>query len=110
MQFDGSFNIERLPVGHSYLIYAEPLTGVATPDDFSGALDDLCTAATPSCITSGGEHEFQSAVPTLAAIALRGAMSRQNALARKSKTRLPGGTGAAQGYSGRKMGRFIASA
>jgi hypothetical protein len=58
VQFDGSFNIERLPVGHSYLIYAEPLTGVATPDDFSGALDDLCTAATPSCITPDVNTNF----------------------------------------------------
>lgn len=50
VQFDGSFDIERLPVGHNYLIYAEPLTGLATPGDFSGALDDLCSpSATPSC-------------------------------------------------------------
>jgi len=50
VQFDGSFDIERLPVGHNYLIYAEPLTGLATPGDFSGALDDLCSpSAAPSC-------------------------------------------------------------
>ncbi len=41
-QFDGSFDIERLPVGNSYWIYAEPLVGLAQPGDFSGALGDLC--------------------------------------------------------------------
>jgi hypothetical protein len=52
VQFDGSFDIERLPVGHNYLVYAEPLTGLAAPGDFSTALNDLCSAvALPSCVT-----------------------------------------------------------
>jgi hypothetical protein len=49
LRFDGSFDIERLPVEHSYMIYAEPLVGLATPGDFSDALNDLCG--------SGGEAE-----------------------------------------------------
>ncbi|MGA9732342.1 MAG: hypothetical protein WA274_08240 [Candidatus Acidiferrales bacterium] len=36
--FDGSFDIERLPVGHNYNLYAEPLVGLALPSDFSEAL------------------------------------------------------------------------
>jgi len=43
-QFDGAFDIERLPVGHSYMIYAEPLVGLAAPGDFSDALNDLCAS------------------------------------------------------------------
>jgi hypothetical protein len=41
-QFDGSFDIERLPVGHNYWIYAEPLVGLAQPGDFGGALGNVC--------------------------------------------------------------------
>jgi len=49
LKFDGSFDIERLPVGHSYLVYAEPLVGLAAPSDFSNALNDLCASAAPAC-------------------------------------------------------------
>jgi hypothetical protein len=51
-QFDGSFAIERLPVGHNYLIYAEPLVGVVTPGDFSVALGDLCSSGATSACTA----------------------------------------------------------
>jgi hypothetical protein len=44
VQFDGSFDIERLPVGHNYAIYAEPLVGLAVPGDFGIALGDLCSS------------------------------------------------------------------
>lgn len=59
MQFDGSFDIERLPIGHSYLIYVEPLVGLATPGDFSGGLDDLCSSslAVP-CTTPAANTNF----------------------------------------------------
>lgn len=50
-QFDGSFDFERLPGNYNYLICAEPLTGLAAPADFSGALSDLCGGATPTCTT-----------------------------------------------------------
>jgi hypothetical protein len=42
LQFDGSYDLERLPIGQSYLLYAEPLVGLAQPGDFSNALNDLC--------------------------------------------------------------------
>jgi hypothetical protein len=51
-QFDGSFDIERLPAGHNYLIYAEPLDGLAGPGDFSNALDDLCSSSTTAICTT----------------------------------------------------------
>jgi len=51
-QFDGSYAIERLPVGHNYIVYAEPLVGLAAPGDFSVALGDLCNSGgTSECDT-----------------------------------------------------------
>jgi matrixin len=41
-QFDGSYEIERLPVGHSYTVYAEPLNGVVDPSQISNATATLC--------------------------------------------------------------------
>jgi Matrixin len=52
LQFDGSYDIERLPVGHNYLIYAEPLVGLAAPGDFSDALNDLCASSSTSTWTT----------------------------------------------------------
>jgi hypothetical protein len=52
MRFDGAFDIERLPVGHSYTIYVEPLVGLATPGDFSSALNDLCASGSASTCTT----------------------------------------------------------
>ncbi|MGB9008907.1 MAG: hypothetical protein WCC18_09870, partial [Candidatus Acidiferrales bacterium] len=57
--FDGSFDIERLPVGRTYNLYAEPLVGLALPADFSDALADLCSAsATPPCQTPAVNTNF----------------------------------------------------
>ena len=59
LQFDGSFDIERLPVGHNYMIYAEPLVGLATPGDFSDALNDLCAPGSASpCTTPAVNTNF----------------------------------------------------
>jgi len=52
LRFDGSFDIERLPVGRNYIIYAEPLVGLATPGDFSDALNDLCASGFPMACTT----------------------------------------------------------
>jgi hypothetical protein len=41
-QFDGSYTIERLPVGHTYTVYAEPLDGVVAPAQISPAITSLC--------------------------------------------------------------------
>ncbi len=49
-QFDGSFDLERLPVGRSYNLYAEPLVGLALPGDFSDVIMGLCSSsAAPTC-------------------------------------------------------------
>jgi hypothetical protein len=59
LQFDGSYDIERLPVNHNYLVYAEPLTGLAAPADFSGALNDLCATSGPwACTTPPVDTNF----------------------------------------------------
>jgi hypothetical protein len=64
LQFDGSFDIERLPVGRNYLIYAEPLVGLALPSDFSDALNDLCaSAATSVCTTPAVDTNFNPRIP-----------------------------------------------
>jgi len=55
-RFDGSYDIERLPVGHNYKVYAEPLEGLVAPGDFGEALGDLCT--------SGGTTRNSSACTT----------------------------------------------
>lgn len=58
-RFDGSFDIERLPLGHDYNLYAEPLVGLALPADFSDALAGLCSAtAAPSCQTPAVNTNF----------------------------------------------------
>ena len=50
-QFDGSFDLERLPVGHSYNLYAEPLVGLALPGDFSNLFTGLCSSSVPPTCT-----------------------------------------------------------
>lgn len=58
-QFDGSYDIERLPVGHNYVLYVEPLDGLATPADFSNALDAVCVAGSGSpCVTPAVNASF----------------------------------------------------
>jgi hypothetical protein len=49
-QFDGSFDLERLPVGHRCNLYAEPLVGLALPGDFSNVFTGLCSSSVaPTC-------------------------------------------------------------
>jgi hypothetical protein len=45
-QFDGSFVIERLSLGHNYTIYAEPLNGVVAPAQIAPAFVSLCRNST----------------------------------------------------------------
>ena len=52
LQFDGSYDIQRLPVGHNYIIYAEPLVGLTVPSNFSNAFGDLCSSAGGSACTT----------------------------------------------------------
>ena len=52
LKFDGSYDLARLPVGHSYLLYAEP-------GDFGVAFNDLCgTNAAPPCTTPAADAGF----------------------------------------------------
>jgi hypothetical protein len=41
-QFDGSYEIDRLPLGRSYSVYAEPLNGAVTPAQITPAIATLC--------------------------------------------------------------------
>jgi hypothetical protein len=41
-QFDGSYEIDRLPVGDGYTVYAEPLNGTVDPSQVSNATASLC--------------------------------------------------------------------
>jgi len=66
VQFDGSYTLARLPVGRSYLVYAEPLNGAVDPSQLSNATATLCrNAATDpgwppllSCVVPAVNTEF----------------------------------------------------
>lgn len=45
-QFDGTYEIDALAVGHSYTVYAEALNGAVDPSQVSNAIDSLCRNAT----------------------------------------------------------------
>jgi hypothetical protein len=57
-QFDGSYRIERLPVGVNYKVYVEPFDGLATGDDFYETTNGICnlggsvTCAAPAVNTN----------------------------------------------------------
>jgi hypothetical protein len=57
-QFDGSYDLERLPVGRNYNLYVEPLVGIAPPADFV-VPGDLCSQdVTPSCTAPPANTNF----------------------------------------------------
>jgi hypothetical protein len=43
-QFDGSYRIDKLPVGANYKVYVEPLDGLATSEDFYETSSGICDA------------------------------------------------------------------
>src|SRR5712675_789299 len=45
-QFDGAYQLDRLPIGHTYTVYAEPLDGVISPGQITPALATLCRNST----------------------------------------------------------------
>lgn len=46
-------------MGHNYLIYAEPLVGLAQPADFSIGLGDICASSTTTvCTTPSVDTNF----------------------------------------------------
>jgi hypothetical protein len=57
-QFDGSYQIAHLPVGHSYQIYAEPLDNTVFPSLISPAITSLCRNPT----TDAGWPPLQACV------------------------------------------------
>jgi hypothetical protein len=66
VQFDGSYLIEKLPVGHNYQVYAEPLNGAVAPSQISNAISSLCRnsvtdsgwPASMSCVVPPVNAEF----------------------------------------------------
>jgi hypothetical protein len=44
-QFDGTYEIDGLAVGHSYTVYAEALNGAVDPSQFANAIVSLCRNA-----------------------------------------------------------------
>jgi hypothetical protein len=57
-QFDGTYSIGHLPVGHSYQVYAEPLDNTVAPSLISPAITSLCRNAT----TDAGWPPLQACV------------------------------------------------
>jgi hypothetical protein len=58
-QFDGSYEIDRLPIGHSYILYAEPLDSLVGASNLGDSLNDLCApGALPACATPGVNTNF----------------------------------------------------
>jgi len=57
-QFDGSYLMARLPIGHSYQIYAEPLDNTVFPSLVSPAITSLCRNPT----TDAGWPPLQACV------------------------------------------------
>jgi hypothetical protein len=57
-QFDGSYNLERLPVGRNYNLYVEPLVGIALPSDFDAPANLCSQAVTPSCTAPAANTNF----------------------------------------------------
>src|SRR5882762_4345311 len=45
-QFDGTYQLDHLPIGHTYTVYAEPLDGVVSPGQITPALTNLCRNST----------------------------------------------------------------
>jgi hypothetical protein len=45
-QFDGTYQLEHLPLGRTYTVYAEPLDGVVSPGQITPALATLCRNST----------------------------------------------------------------
>jgi hypothetical protein len=57
-QFDGSYDLERLPVGGNFNLYVEPLVGIALPADFVVPADLCSQDVTPSCTAPAANTNF----------------------------------------------------
>jgi hypothetical protein len=64
-QFDGTYDLERLPVGRNYNLYAEPLVDIALPSDFDVPADLCSLDVTPWCMAPTAKTNFNvRTVPT----------------------------------------------
>ena len=62
-RFDGSFVINRLPLGRNYKLYAEPIDGLAQPGDIANAWSSLCRSdVTPPCTSPSVNVNFGTRV------------------------------------------------
>ncbi len=50
-RFDGSYTLGPLPVGRSYIIYAEPFVGLVQPSAIAGSVSSLCATGTANSCT-----------------------------------------------------------
>ena len=63
VKFDGSYTLGPLPVGRSYIIYAEPFVGIVQPSDIAGSVSALCaTGAANSCTPPAVNTNFMPRV------------------------------------------------
>jgi len=51
VRFDGSFVLERLPLGRNYKIYVEPLDGPVSAANVQGGVQSLCRSDVPQPCT-----------------------------------------------------------
>lgn len=59
VQFDGSYTLGPLPVGQSYVIYAEPFVGLVQASDIANATSGVCSAGeSPSCTVPAVNTNF----------------------------------------------------
>jgi hypothetical protein len=59
VQFDGSYTVGPLPIGQSYVIYAEPFVGLVQASDIAGATSGVCSSgASPSCTVPAVNTNF----------------------------------------------------
>jgi hypothetical protein len=61
-QFDGGYLIQKLPVGRSYTVYAEPLDGAVSPSQIANVIETLCRNATTD---AGWPAQFSCMVPAV---------------------------------------------
>lgn len=62
LRWDGGFDFERLPVGHQYTLYAEPLIGIAQPSDFSNIFSDPCGTSGAQCTVPSANTNFNVSI------------------------------------------------
>jgi hypothetical protein len=62
-RFDGTYEIDRLPVGINYKIYVEPLDGLATSEDFYETANGICNSSgSKPCTAPAANTNFTTRV------------------------------------------------